>query len=147
MELRLDRIQLDVGRIQFLRHGYSVALESIKYDADGVSLKGRVGNPSNLWITNLTLDFRAAKLLTPEELQEAAITRTDPKITKSKQRAETLIQEEIGKGQSSPIPLLAPGTTAPFEVTIPNVKQLPSSDGQPVIVVRFSAARYSYRGE
>ena len=52
-----DAIQLQVGVIQFLRRGYSVTLDSVAYDQNGVRLVGRVGNPHVQTVSSLTLDF------------------------------------------------------------------------------------------
>lgn len=143
-ERGLDRIQLDVGKIQFLRNGYSVVLKSIKYEANGVSIQGDAGNPTNLYITNLTLDFRAAQPETFEEFQKARHPLSDLLVFGTRKRISLFSRREIGTAQTSPIPMLLPGTVAPFEVTIPNIKQMPSAEEQPVILVHFSGARYSY---
>jgi hypothetical protein len=124
-----DRINTKVGEIQFLRRGYSIVLEGVNYTQDGLRLKGYVGNPTNLSISNLTLNFRAYKPLDEyryDYLKRSGRFKMDP----------------IGEAQSSPIASLAPGTIELFEVTIPNVKQ--TKDGIR-LTVSFFGERYGYR--
>ena len=126
-----DVISVDVGTIQFLKTSrYSIELEDARYTADGLVLKGYVGNPTNLWINNLTLKFYATK-----QLWEFRKTFDADNVS------FFWGPEAIGQVQSQPIPILAGGTRQPFEVTIPNVKQ--TKDGIR-LVVSFSGERYSY---
>src|SRR5689334_1690519 len=41
-----NRITAQVGTIQFLNNRFSVQLESVRYDANGLVLEGFVGNPT-----------------------------------------------------------------------------------------------------
>jgi len=128
-----DTIDLNVGVIQFLRRGYSIELESVKFNADGVSIAGYIGNPLNLAVSGLTIKFTATK-----QLYQA-------KEDFLKQSANDNIfffgPPSIGDAQTTTISQLLPGTKRPFEVTIPNVKQTPEGVR---IVVTFSGERYSY---
>ena len=123
-------IEPQVGTIQFLKKGYSIQLEGVKYTGDGILLSGFIGNPLNLTISNLTLKFTATK-----QLYEY---RDDFR----KERYTLLFgPQSIGEGQTTPINSLVPGSKAPFDVTIPNVKQ--TKEGVR-IVVTFTGERYSY---
>lgn len=125
-----DTIIPDVGTIQFLRRGYSIEIEAAKYTADGLTLQGSVGNPLNLTLHNLTLKFTATKPLYEyrDEFRNAPF-------------AFFFGPTPIGEAQTKPIGILMPGSTASFEVTIPNVKQ--TEDGIR-IAVAFTGERYSY---
>jgi len=61
-----------VGTIQFLRRGYSVTFETVEYTANGLLIKGRIGNPLNIWIGSLTLRFDAPPYLLSQR-QVAAV--------------------------------------------------------------------------
>jgi hypothetical protein len=127
--LGADSVQLDIGTIQFMHRGYSIQLDSVRYDANGLYLKGFIGNPTNLWISNLTLNFKAGKLNPAGEWKAGDVS------------SEATI---VGAGQTSSIASLSSGSRAPFEVTIPNVRQVPSPADQPTIYMWFSGERYSY---
>jgi len=115
----LDDIVLDVGTIQFMRRGYSIQLEQVNYSADGLHLQGYVGNPTNLQLSNLTLDFEAYKPLDQYKEDILAASRA----ARSGGHIEHTYITPIGTAQSAPIAFLAPRTREPFGVTIPNVKQ------------------------
>lgn len=121
----------DVGTIQFLRRGgYSIELKAAKYTGEGLHLEGFVGNPTNVWLSNLSLKFSATKNLY-EYKDEFA-------------KNEVLFffgPQAVGEAQCSPISSLSPGGRQPFDVTIPNVKQ--TKDGIR-ITVAFTGERYSY---
>ncbi len=125
---RQDRIRPEVGAIQFLRAGYSIEIEAANYTQDGLALKGYIGNPTNLLITNLTLNFAAYRPL--GEYRESYLKRSGP-----------FKMDTVGEAQSSVITSLAPGTKAQFEATIPNVKQ--TKDGIRLTVSLFGA-RHGY---
>ena len=108
---RTNRIDLNVGTIQFLERGYSVHLEQVSYTQDGLNLSGYLGNPTNMTLTNVTLNFSAGKDGTFEEFREA-VTLID------QLRVGTSVS-----AQSRPIAVLSPGTRATFEVTVPGVTQ------------------------
>jgi hypothetical protein len=121
----------EVGTIQFLRKGgYSIHLETVKYTGDGLYLQGFVGNPLNLWLTNVSLKFTATKQL----YQYQDDFRKD-------HWAMIFGPTPIGEAQCSPIPSLSPGSRRPFEITVPNVKQ--TKEGVR-LVVAFTGERYSY---
>jgi hypothetical protein len=121
----------DVGTIQFLkRGGYSIQLEIAKYGGDGLYLQGFVGNPTNIWISNLSLKFSVTKNLYEYR------TDFDKDPTWFFFSVPT-----IGEAQCSPITTLSPGGRQPFEVSIPNVKQ--TKEGLR-IAVAFTGERYSY---
>lgn len=89
----------DVGTIQFLRKGgYSIQLNAAKYIGDGLYLQGFVGNPTNLWVTNLALKFSATKNL----YEYRDDFKKDPFSFLFGPRS-------VGEAQCSPIATLAPG--------------------------------------
>jgi hypothetical protein len=121
-----------VGTIQFLkRGGYSIQLDTAKYTNEGLELAGFVGNPTNLWISNLSLKFSAQK-----ELYQY---RDD---FDKDEFSFYFGPQAIGEVQSSPITSLIPGGRQPFNVTIPNVKQ--TKEGIRLVVVFTGGERYSY---
>jgi hypothetical protein len=130
VELKEDTITPDVGTIQFLKRGFSIELESIKYTADGLYLKGFIGNPLILWVSTLTIKFTVTKPLYEYKDEFAA-----------KPYFFFIGLQPIGEAQTSPIASLAPKTKVPFEVTIPNVKQ--TKEGIR-IAVAFTGERYAY---
>jgi len=126
-----SEITPDVGNIQFMkRGGYSINFNTAKYTGDGLYLQGVVGNPTHLTITNLSLKFSATKQL----YQYQDEYDKDPFVMFAG-------PPSVGEAQCSPIAYLGPGTTAPFEVTIPNVKQ--TKEGIR-LVVSFTGERYGY---
>lgn len=129
-----NRIRPDVGTIQFLRSGYSIQLESVAYNANGMYLAGCIGNPTNLWLSNLTIRFTARP---PFYLAREAFMKAAPD---SFERLY-VSADKIGSAQTKPIARLGPGTCERFDVTVPNVKQ--TKDGVDVRV-SFTGERYSY---
>ncbi|MGA2587185.1 MAG: hypothetical protein ABSF88_09190 [Candidatus Aminicenantales bacterium] len=127
-----DTITTDVGTIQFLKRGYSIHIESARFMAEGLYLKGYVGNPLNIWVSNLTLKFVVTKPL--YEYKDQFYKTNSPYFF-------WFGAENIGDAQTSPIVSLLPSKRAPFEVTIPNVKQ--TKEGLR-IAVSFTGERYSY---
>jgi hypothetical protein len=125
-------IQPTVGAIQFLKYGYSVTLESADYVQDGLALSGVIGNPTNLTLTNVAINV-------------AALEPIYSLYDRWMKRHLTLDEEfsgprTIGHAQTV-IPTLGPARTAPFRLTIPNVKQTKD----PVALrVWFSGERYNY---
>jgi hypothetical protein len=125
-----DSITPEVGVIQFLKRGYSIEIDSASYTADGLKLHGFVGNPLNLTVSNLSLKFSVTKPLyayRDDFAKDEWILIVGP--------------PPIGEAQTSPIYSLIPRERAPFDVTIPNVKQ--TKDGIQ-IHVSFSGERYTY---
>ena len=124
-----DLLTPQVGTIQFLKRGYSVAFDTVEYTSNGLVLKGRIGNPFNLWVSSLTLRFDA---------RPSIFTLED----KWHQSREWAWNEgwNIGSAQTS-VGVLAPRTTTPFQVTIPNVKQTAATVE---IAVLFMGERYNY---
>ena len=125
-----DVIEPKVGTIQFLRRGFSIELERVNYSPAGLELQGFIGNPTNLWITQLTLDFWAYHRAMKDKF---TATPWDDRWF--------FLPDSIGHAQSPTIPLLSPGERARFAVTIPNVAQ--TKDGFE-LTVSFSGERYSY---
>jgi hypothetical protein len=117
-------------RFNFLkRGGYSIQLDAAKYTGDGLHLEGFAGNPTNLWLSNLSLKFSATKNL------------YEYKDDFGKDELSFFFgPQAVGEAQCSPISSLSPGGRQPFEVTIPNVKQ--TQDGIR-ITVAFTGERYS----
>jgi len=123
----------EVNTIQFLRRGYSITFDSVKYTQEGLALTGTVGNPTQLWISSLALKFTAKPY--PYKFRD--------KWAENYRSGGFILLDsswEIGTGQTT-IGALNPGSAVPFSVTIPNVKQ--TSD-QIQIEVAFSGERYSY---
>jgi hypothetical protein len=129
-----NRIQPEIETVQFLKNGLSIQLETARYDTDGLILKGYVGNPTNLWVNNLTLNFRVKQPIF------SGHTKFVASPLRSQER-QFVSAPDIGVGQTEPIASLGPGRREPFEVAIPNVKQ--NSDGID-LRVDFSGERYSY---
>jgi len=124
-----DLLAPQVGTIQFLKRGYSVTFDTVEYTANGLLLKGRIGNPLNIWIGSLTLRFDA---------RPSILSLTDKWQQSNKWRWND--DWNIGSAQTS-VGTLAPGTTTPFQVTIPNVRQTPEAVD---IAVAFMGERYMY---
>jgi hypothetical protein len=131
-----DFVQPTVNTIQFLRHGYSISFEKVEYTQNGLVLSGRVGNPTDLWISSLALNFSA---------------RPYPYKIRDKWEKNNIGSDffgwwesdwDIGTAQTT-VGLLNPGSTSLFEVTIPNVRQTSDSIE---IAVSFSGERYQYLG-
>jgi hypothetical protein len=125
-----DFVTIQIGTIQFLRRGFSVTFDSAKYTQDGLVLSGTIGNPTQLWINTLTLNFSVR----PYAYQVREKWDKEPFIFWNTS------EFEIGKAQVN-VGTLTPGSTTPFTVTIPNVKQ---TKDEPQIAVWFSGERYSY---
>jgi len=126
-----DFVQPTVNTIQFLRRGYSIFLERVEYTQNGLVLSGQVGNPTHLWISSLALNFSARPY--PYKIREKWDKSGFPWWD---------TDWNIGTAQTT-VGALNPGSTTPFEVTIPNVKQ--TSDTIQ-IAVSFSGERYQYLG-
>ncbi len=124
-----DLLSPDVGTIQFMRKGYSIAFDTVTYTTSGLEVTGTIGNPTQLTLSSLNLKLSARPYL----------YKNRDKIIKD---PWFMFGEagEIGSGQTT-INYLAPGKTAAFSMTIPNVKQTP--DGFQ-IAASFSGERYSY---
>jgi hypothetical protein len=133
---KADAITLNVGTIQFIKgNTFSITLDSVAYNGNGLDLKGHVGNASNLYLSNLTLNFSATK-------QVYEMRDDYNKKTESDQGMFAIFGEPtIGTAQSSAIASLPPAGQAEFEVTIPNVKQTETGVRIPVF---FSGERYSF---
>jgi hypothetical protein len=124
-------VEPEAGTIQFLKNGYSIQLETVKYVQDGLSLKGYVGNPYLITVSNLTLTFSARKPFEEHKDDESLYAYGNLVI----------LPDAIGQAQSNIIPELKPGQRAAFEVTVPNVKQ---TKGGVSLRVSFSGERYAY---
>lgn len=122
-----------VGTIQFLPQGYSLQFSLVDYLDDALLLEGLFGNPSNLYLQNITLRLTAFE---PFYSMREEFMSTDPKV-----RWWAISRTTIGTGQSEAITLLPPGTTAFFRVRIPNVKQ----GGEKIeLDAKLTGERYSY---
>jgi hypothetical protein len=126
----MDFVTIQIGVIQFLRRGFSIDFDSAKYTQDGLVLSGTIGNPTQLWINTLTLNFSAR----PYAYQVREKWNKDNFIFWNTS------DFEIGKAQVN-IGTLNSGSTSLFSVTIPNVKQ---TKDEPQIAAWFSGERYSY---
>lgn len=128
-----DFVAPQINTIQFLRRGYSITFDSVQYTQEGLSLSGTIGNPTELWISSLALSFTARPY--PYEIRgkwDANFGNNFFPWWNS--------DWDIGTGQTT-VGLLNPGTSVPFLVTIPNVKQTSDSIQ---IAVSFSGERYQY---
>lgn len=124
-----DLLTPQVGTIQFLKRGYSVEFDTVEYTSNGLVLKGRIGNPLNIWVSSLTLRFDA---------RPPIFSLVDKWQQFNKWGWNDAWN--IGTAQTS-VGILAPKMTTPFQVTIPNVKQ--TSDAVE-IAVSFMGERYTY---
>lgn len=128
-----DYVQPTVNTIQFMHHGYSISFDTVQYTQDGLVLGGKVGNPSNLWVSSLALDMTARPY--PYKIKDKWV-----------QEGNSIWWDtawDIGHAQTT-VGFLNPGSTADFHITIPNVRQTP--DGLE-IAVSFSGERYQYLGK
>jgi hypothetical protein len=128
-DAHIDYIEPNVNVIQFLRHGYSITLDHVQYTQEGLSLGGTVGNATQLWVSNLALNFTARPYA--YKIKDKWLKENFPWWSS---------EWDIGSAQTT-VGLLNPGSTAYFNVTIPNVKQ--TSDTVR-LAVSFSGERYSY---
>jgi hypothetical protein len=124
-----DGVQPVVNTIQFVRRGYSITFDRVEYTQNGLLLAGRIGNPLQLWVSSLALNFSARPY--PYKFRDK-IANDDYFLYSNAM--------DIGTAQTT-VGELNPGSTASFEVTIPNVKQTSDSIA---IVVSFSGERYQY---
>jgi hypothetical protein len=124
-----DLLTPDVGVIQFLHRGYSITFDSVSYTPSGLELAGTVGNPLQITVSSLNLKISAR----PPLYQVKDKVTKDPFFIYN-------TEIDIGSGQTT-VPILLPGTTQKFSMTIPNVKQ--TSDGLQ-LAVSFSGERYAY---
>jgi hypothetical protein len=129
-----NRVLPDVGTIQFLKNNFSIEFEAARYDANGLTLEGFIGNPTNLYVSNLTLAF---------QVKRPVYSAHDKFVSSPVGSFERLFisVEDIGSGQTRTIASLAPGSRERFQVAIPNVKQ--DKDGIDLRVA-FAGERYSY---
>jgi hypothetical protein len=118
-----------VNTIQFLKHGYSINFDTVRYTQEGLFLSGTLGNGTELYLNSLAVNFVARPY--PYKIREKWEKQTIPWWSDD---------WNIGSGQTS-VGTLGPGTSVPFSVTIPNVKQTSDSIE---IAVSFSGERYSY---
>ena len=128
-----DRLTPQVGTIQFLRHGLSVTLSAVQFRPEGLYLKGELGNPFVLTISNLALKFTAYR--------QAVLARADQDRDGGIWDDDLFMEAPFGEGQTNPLAELPPGGTAAFEVVVPNVKQTPEGF---ILSVYLSGERYGY---
>jgi hypothetical protein len=129
----LDTVEPSVGTIQFLRRGYTVEFTKVNYTPGGLVLDGFIGNPTQIWISSLTLQLTAYE---PRSAQRTRFFRE-----KSHDSLFFFFEESIGSAQTETIDSLPPGGRQPFHVTIPNIRQ--TKEGFQ-LTVAFSGERYSY---
>jgi len=123
----------DVGVIQFLKNGFSVHFDVVQYTQEGLLLSGRIGNPKQLSVSTLTLNFSVQPY--------PYLVRDKWEKDKSGSFYPYFGNYEIGKAQTGVTGTLLSGSTLPFSVTIPNVKQTKD----PIqIAISFSGERYGY---
>jgi len=124
-----DFVVPQVNTIQFLRRGYSLTFDTVKYTQEGLFLSGTLGNGTELYLNSLAVNFVARPY--PYKIREKFDKQTFPWWSD---------EWNIGSGQTN-VGMLGPGTSMPFSVSIPNVKQTADSIQ---IAVSFSGERYSY---
>jgi hypothetical protein len=124
-----DLLTPDVGVIQFMRRGYTVTFDSLRYTANGLDVSGTIGNPTQLSLSSINLKLEARPFL----YQVKDKVEKDPFFYYSD-------GFDIGSAETT-IFYLGAGKTESFTMTIPNVKQ--TKDGFQ-IAVSFSGERYSY---
>ena len=129
---RTDFVTPAVNTTQFLRRGFSIEFETVRYTQDGLLLIGTIGNATELSVSSLAVNFAARPY--PYKFRE--------KWENAKNGPWLLYSDElnIGSGQRT-VGVLNPGSSAPFSVTIPDVKQTSDSIE---IAVSFTGERYSY---
>jgi hypothetical protein len=123
-------MSLSVGIIQFLKNGFTITLDSVQSTQDGVTLVGRFGNPKYLELSTVTLAFAVERPMWRfrEEYFENPL--------------EFLFSEALSVGKAEAlVGFVGAGSTAPFRVTIPDVK---GSLDNYVVAVNLSGERYSY---
>jgi hypothetical protein len=106
----------------------------VVYGSNGLQLEGLLGNPTNLWLSNVTLQFTARK---PIFTAKTEFLKAKPD---SIERYFTY-GEQLGVAQAQTILSIPPGQSRRFDVTIPNVKQ--TKDGID-LTADFTGERYSY---
>jgi len=124
-----DFVVPQVNTIQFLKRGYSITFDTVKYTQEGLLLSGTLGNGTELYLNSLAVNFVARPY--PYKIKEKFEKQTFPWWSD---------EWNIGSGQTN-VGVLGPGTSVPFTVSIPNVKQTADSIE---IAVSFSGERYSY---
>ena len=127
-----DAVEPNVGTIQFLRRGYAIEFTKVIYAPSGLVLDGFVGNPTQIWISSLTLQFTA---------YEPRSAQRDKFFKENSHTFFIFSVETIGSAQTETINILPPGGRQPFHVVLPNVRQ--TKDGMQ-LTVAFSGERYSY---
>ncbi len=100
-----DFVEPKVNTIQFPRRGYSIVFDAVQYTQEGLELSGRIGNPTQLWISLLAVNFTARPYVYKVE-------------EKWKKQSFPWWSDEwnIGSGQVA-IGLLNPGSASAFHVT------------------------------
>lgn len=122
---------LEVGVIQFLNNGFTITLDSVTYQPDGVRLVGTIGNPKSINVATLTLTFTAEENF--EKAKERFLSSSDWSKVEDTLRVASA-QVAVGT--------LNAGGRTPFKVLVPNVKQ----GGQTYdFHLSFSGERYWYR--
>jgi hypothetical protein len=124
-----DFVAPQVNTIQFLRRGYSITFDTVRYTQEGLLLSGTLGNGTEMYLNSLAVNFVARPY--PYKIREKFDKETFPWWSDA---------WNIGSGQTN-VGVLGPGTSMPFSVTIPNVKQTSDSIQ---IAVWFAGERYSY---
>lgn len=186
-------IMPEIRTIQFLkRNGFTIELSAANYvsvpltsppaastarypsgdrslgSGLGIQLKGFVGNPTNLWVSNLSLKFSASRIryevINVLEHAKHDSTQTpspaQPLATHSMARPRPVSgfyandefflfgPEALGEGESVEIEEISPGGRQPFEITVPSRigglidNTSPQRDGIRFTVL-FSGERYS----
>jgi len=123
-----DVITADVGVIQFLHKGYFIKLNRVAYTPAGLELEGTLGNPTRFSVSGINLAITARPPL--YKVSDKIIH--DPSYMYK--------EWDIGSARTT-VPLLAPGKSTPFSMTIPKVKQ--TTEGYE-LVVSIANERYSY---
>lgn len=126
-----DYVKPTANAIQFFHDGYSLQFETVEYTPKGLVLSGEIGNPNQYRVAHLNLNFVA---------RPNSYAIRDKWNKSDKNSVEWPKEWDIGSAQTI-IGDLAPGHTAKFSVTIPNVKQTPDSIR---IAVLFFGEQYIY---
>ena len=121
-------IASDVGNIQFIKGEYSIKLDSVERTSTGLRFVGVVGNPFLRPVSTLTLHFEAAE---PRYKLRSAYDK-EGFLGLFWRTPESKAEVSVGN--------LPSGSTAPFAVTLPDVKNPDSTE----ISVRFTGERYGY---
>lgn len=125
-----NKLSLDVGIIQFLPAGIAVTLDAIEPTGAALELRGRVGNPRNVHISQLTVKFEAHRPAWEERDTWEKEGMLHMFLRKPKSQGEAFVG------------YVSAGGTAPFRVILPSIGATPRDSLE--LRVTLSGERYSF---